>query len=545
MPGAPHRVRRQLWRVRAATAPDAFALRGELRAAWESVLLPALEAAFDEAAGAGGERVIRIPRLELRVRLERPGDLVSELPRLVREAAAVELARARRGGASAAWEAGAAAGVHDVAPADDRRATLLHYLRTGALPWEAAGGAAGEATAALRAAARAEGARLVDRLTAEPRPHAFAFRLLQLLDEGDAVAWIAALSARMPPLWRRVLLRLLAPSAASNASSEKAGGTEGDAIAAGAPAGPWAAPPRHARLDLAAALVAEALGRTVGDDAEALTAAAGRTRDGGSGDARASILSAIPELASAREGERGRPKARGTTPRSTDHAVGEDGGGKAGSPGGSMDATHRGSPPAAGTGRDANVGTARLAAERAPRAGATAAGDELALSVCSAGLIILHTFIPLLLEARGVRDGDTLPPHALPRAAALLHYLATGRDAVLEWELGLVKVLLGLEADQPLLVADGLLDADDREECEHLLRSVIGHWSVLRESSPALVRETFLRRGGLLSRDAYGWTLRVEPAPFDVLLAHLPWSISVARLPWMPHPIHTEWKTTP
>lgn len=532
MSGAPHRVRRQLWRIRAASAGDAFVLRREVRAAWEGALLPALEAAFDEVAGDG--TVVRIPRLELRVRIARPEDVVAELPRLIREAAATELALVRRGGAPSV----SADGDEGVSPAEDRRATLLHYLRTGTLPWAAAGGPADEVTAELRRAVHAEGPRLVDHASSAPEPRAFAFRLLQLLDEGDVEAWVAALPARVPPLWRRVLLRLLSDSSAAVETVDSGGsGSAGGASAVHA----WAPPPRHARLAAAAALLADALDRSVDDTPEAIVAFVVRGGDGGAGDAIRSLLASFPDVVvRRREGKRGRGMGGQRRP-----VVAVDAG--SGDVGDVVDAKdvarQRAAAPSAAK-VDADASVVRIAGSGASRAD-TAAGEDFALSVANAGLILMHVFIGPLLEHRGMRDGDLIPPHALPRAAALLHYLATGRDEVLEWELGLVKVLLGLTPDEPLLVADGLLTADDCEECEHLLRSAVAHWSVLRDSSPALVRESFLRRGGLLRRDVNGWTLRVEPAPFDVLLAHLPWGIGVARLPWMPHPIHTEWTTTP
>ena len=185
-----------------------------------------------------------------------------------------------------------------------------------------------------------------------------------------------------------------------------------------------------------------------------------------------------------------------------------------------------------------------MEAEREPAREVEAEGEPFGVAVANAGLILLHPFIAMLMERTGVRQGDAIPEHALPHAAALLHYLATGREEVQEWELGLVKVLLGLAPDATLLVAEGLLRPADREECEGVLLSAITHWTVLKNSSPALLRETFLRRGGLLHRGGEGWLLRVEPAPFDVLLGQLPWGLGLVKLPWMPHPLYTEWTTT-
>lgn len=75
---APHRIRRQRWQVRTASAADAFAVRTALRQANELSLLPALESAF--AALDNGEREIHLPRLELTVRISSPERLADELP---------------------------------------------------------------------------------------------------------------------------------------------------------------------------------------------------------------------------------------------------------------------------------------------------------------------------------------------------------------------------------------------------------------------------------------------------------------------------------
>jgi hypothetical protein len=131
----------------------------------------------------------------------------------------------------------------------------------------------------------------------------------------------------------------------------------------------------------------------------------------------------------------------------------------------------------------------------------------------------------------------------LPRAAALLHWLATGREEVFEFELGLIKVLLGLTPDDPLPVADGLLSDGDRTEGDALLAAAIEHWHALGRTSIAGLRVSFLQRRGLLARDERGWQLRVEPESFDVLLGRLPWGIGITKLPWMTRPLFTDWPT--
>jgi hypothetical protein len=170
------------------------------------------------------------------------------------------------------------------------------------------------------------------------------------------------------------------------------------------------------------------------------------------------------------------------------------------------------------------------------------AGD-FALMVAHAGLILLHPFLPRFLESTGVKHKaqESLSSFVLPRAAALLHFLATGQEEIFEYDLAFIKILLGLRPDAPLCVSEGLFVGGDKTEAETLLQSVIDHWTVLKKTSVAGLRTSFLQRQGLLYETETGWKLQVERQPFDVLLEHLPWSISVIKLPWMTRIIHTEW----
>ncbi len=171
------------------------------------------------------------------------------------------------------------------------------------------------------------------------------------------------------------------------------------------------------------------------------------------------------------------------------------------------------------------------------------ADEPFGVMVASAGLSLLHPFIPRLFETTKIRrPGDpALPAGALPRAAALLCFLATGDDEGYEHELGFIKVLLGLPLDAPLPIASGLVTAADREEAEALLDAAIEHWSALGRTSRDGLRASFLQRRGLLREEETGHRLQVEPAAFDMLLRLLPWGMGVIRLPWMRKPIFTEW----
>ena len=171
--------------------------------------------------------------------------------------------------------------------------------------------------------------------------------------------------------------------------------------------------------------------------------------------------------------------------------------------------------------------------------------DAPDLLACDAGLILLHPFLPRLFAAIGIATtaNHALPAATLPRAAALLHWLATGRETVFEFELSLSKVLLGLAPDDPLPVSEGLLSDGDRDEGEALLAAVSDHWSALRRTTAAGLRASFLQRRGMLRSDDLGWRLRMETQSFDMLIGQLPWSIALVKLPCMKKPIFTDWPT--
>ena len=102
-----------------------------------------------------------------------------------------------------------------------------------------------------------------------------------------------------------------------------------------------------------------------------------------------------------------------------------------------------------------------------------------------------------------------------------------------------LDMLVGLSPEAPLACVP--LAEDDRAQAEALLRDAIGHWHVLRGSGVDALRTSFLQRRGLLERRGEGWHLRVEAAPFDVLLGRLPWPLSWVKLPWMTRSLAIDW----
>ncbi|PPK87915.1 hypothetical protein CLV84_0874 [Neolewinella xylanilytica] len=151
----------------------------------------------------------------------------------------------------------------------------------------------------------------------------------------------------------------------------------------------------------------------------------------------------------------------------------------------------------------------------------------------NAGIVILHPYLDYLLRQVDCDD--------LPRAATLFHYLVHGSADCSEWDLPLTKVLLGLHPDDFLEPAMELAPSD-RVAADELLKGVIGHWAVLKNTGIHAFRDAFLLRSGALSWHAPGWRLTVEEKPQDLLLERLPWSIRLVRSKRMRQTLHVDWR---
>lgn len=167
------------------------------------------------------------------------------------------------------------------------------------------------------------------------------------------------------------------------------------------------------------------------------------------------------------------------------------------------------------------------------------------LHIVHAGLIVVAPFLSMLFDRLNLvaRPADPAKPTLRDpgTALALLHFLATGRDNPVDFELPLAKLLCGIPWEKAVPLPSQL-DPAIRQEAQQLLQSVVQHWAVLKDTSVEALRESFLQRPGKLSRTPRDeWLLQVEQRPFDMLLQQLPWSFQLTRLPWMPQVLHTEW----
>jgi hypothetical protein len=167
--------------------------------------------------------------------------------------------------------------------------------------------------------------------------------------------------------------------------------------------------------------------------------------------------------------------------------------------------------------------------------------DDAHWVASNAGVVLLHPFLkPFFDSINLLKEGKFDNNKDRRRAAALIHYLATGTTEMAEYEMTLPKLLVGLPLQNPV-DRQLILTDTERTEADNLLRAVLNHWKALGSTSPAGLREGFLQRSGKLTHREDGWLLQVETKTLDILIDKLPWGMGIIRLGWMPEMLFVEW----
>jgi hypothetical protein len=160
----------------------------------------------------------------------------------------------------------------------------------------------------------------------------------------------------------------------------------------------------------------------------------------------------------------------------------------------------------------------------------------------NAGIVLIHPFFPAFCKTmQWVNEAqEWISEQAQQRAVLMLHYIASEKADIPEYELPLCKLLCGWPMHKPVR---GLLDISEEEkaEAENLLEHMISNWPILKSTSTQGLRQSFLQRSGKLSQEEQGWRLRMEQQSFDMLLDHLPWTIGVVKTLWMKDLMYVDW----
>ncbi|MFD1157183.1 contractile injection system tape measure protein [Roseovarius aestuarii] len=157
-----------------------------------------------------------------------------------------------------------------------------------------------------------------------------------------------------------------------------------------------------------------------------------------------------------------------------------------------------------------------------------------------AGLVIFHPYLPMLFDRMGLLTPQKhIRPEQLSRAAAALAALADDTPHQMMPD-PLERLLLAMP-DTAELAPERLPDSD-LSLIDSLMRSVLAQWPRLGQTSPAGLREAFIRRTGLLQTDGEAPRLLVDEGPYDMLLDGLRWALSPVALPWMAVPLNVIWR---
>lgn len=168
-------------------------------------------------------------------------------------------------------------------------------------------------------------------------------------------------------------------------------------------------------------------------------------------------------------------------------------------------------------------------------------GEENKYVVRHGGLVLLAPFLTAFVNNLQLLDGKQWKSRAAQyRAVHLLKYLATGQQQVPEFALVLEKICCGLAVEEPVPLQIELTEKEITE-AEDLLKAVVGHWTALKNTSVQGLRESFLKRDGIVTAKEKGWLLQVERKTLDVLIDSIPWGYSTLVFPWDTLVIYVEW----
>ncbi|MFT4861927.1 MAG: hypothetical protein ACI95C_001139 [Pseudohongiellaceae bacterium] len=160
----------------------------------------------------------------------------------------------------------------------------------------------------------------------------------------------------------------------------------------------------------------------------------------------------------------------------------------------------------------------------------------------NAGLVLLAPYIPRYFDMLGLLENNKFKNReAAERGVHLLQYLLNESTDSFEYQLVLNKLLCGVDAGVPI-VGSIEITSEEKAASESLLNGVIGNWPILKNTSIAGLRESFLQREAHLQLKNESWQLLVQSKAFDMLLDSLPWSYATIKLSWMKRPIQVDWR---
>ncbi|MEO5889195.1 MAG: contractile injection system tape measure protein [Ferruginibacter sp.] len=163
------------------------------------------------------------------------------------------------------------------------------------------------------------------------------------------------------------------------------------------------------------------------------------------------------------------------------------------------------------------------------------------LYIENAGLCLLAPYLPGFFKQLGYLENGAFRNKGFAmRAIYILQYITSGKIKSPEYLLQFNKLLCGFRIDD-YITKSTRLSKKEISEAGSLVEAVIRNWKALKNTSPDGLRESFLKRKGILFENDSKWTLQVEKKGYDVLLNTMPWGYSMIKFPWMKKFIQVEW----
>lgn len=166
--------------------------------------------------------------------------------------------------------------------------------------------------------------------------------------------------------------------------------------------------------------------------------------------------------------------------------------------------------------------------------------DRDGILIKNAGLILLHPFLKTFFEKLDFLAGRLIKAEKIDEAIHILHYLATGRERVYEYELLFEKFLCNVPIHKSIN-RHITISKEQKIACEVLLQAVLEHWSALKSTSTKIIQNEFFQREGKLIISEEKQSLIVERKAPDILLDKLPWNIHLIKIPWREKILFVEW----
>ena len=168
--------------------------------------------------------------------------------------------------------------------------------------------------------------------------------------------------------------------------------------------------------------------------------------------------------------------------------------------------------------------------------------SEGSIYINNAGLILVWPFLSTLFNKLELLAGNTfVDDYNLQKAILLTQYVIFEGDETEETNLVLNKLLCGVPPD---FFVDTEIELSDTEKsvAKTLLNAVTGNWEQLSNTSISTLKETFLKREGIIQKVDDNYKLIVEKKPFDMLLRTIPWNITMIQNSFMSFRLFVEWE---